>query len=144
LIFENGYLNGPYTEYHSKSGGKVKRTGFYTGESKRTGKWVEYHLNGKKLSEGNYYPDFYYVQADSARKFILIMDGQDNERSRLPFSKENLDSLSKKYEESEISEMVFPSRVDVKDGVWKYWDENGTLLREEFWDKGLLIRAVKQ
>jgi antitoxin component YwqK of YwqJK toxin-antitoxin module len=42
----------------------------------------------------------------------------------------------------DIHHLSFPIDLHFKDGKWSYYDENGKLTKEEFWEKGELIETI--
>lgn len=120
---ENGQRTGNWVHY-SANGVKIEEGGFRT--AKRNGKtyevkegyWVYYHPNGQKHSEGNYAVTkvgrWFFVSAGGT-----LLRGENGSRG-------------------------FYQRDDagfrpVHDGVWKWYNEDGTLSIETLYNKGRAI-----
>lgn len=116
LNFKHNKLDSLFTTYYEN--GQIMFTGNYK-EDARTGEWKEYYENGKLKSEGSYCIDIAPV--------IVTYD--------------NVDSLKKEYPNL-IDDTIFVNyALDFKSGTWKYYNGEGKLIREEFYEKGKLIKT---
>jgi len=135
IDYVNDHYCGRYNEYYSS--GKIKTEGhyelrymlnsemprivfnnssridtgvlFYDEDSIeiKTGIWREYYENGQIDSMGSYFPCHYRV-----------LDGPDT----VPDEDNNLAIVKREYE------------FDFKDGLWKFYNASGKLIRDEFWE----------
>ncbi|MCP4441104.1 MAG: hypothetical protein GY810_19440 [Aureispira sp.] len=128
--YSNGGLKGNSIFYY-KNGNK-KAEGQYDHElyelhvlghsmdnlvESKIGLWTYYHPSGAKASEGNYWFDEILLQSPEARL--------------------------EEAEDIEFGDLTRPWKVDLKHGVWQYWDNNGKLIKEETYDKGELLEIHK-
>lgn len=114
IYYNQGKLSGKWIEYYY--GQKIKSEGLFKDDLK-IGLWKEYHLNGKIKAEGEYFPS----------------------KRDIHYSKAVFDSLKKKS--INIQMISFPIEVFAKDKKWAYNSEQGKIIKEEIWDKGILLEA---
>jgi antitoxin component YwqK of YwqJK toxin-antitoxin module len=129
------YEKGSYVRSHDSSKSRIIRdsTNFLIYESvrcngdcfKRVGTWFTFHPNGQLESEGKYLPDEYtvtYPTRDSAGIAVIIQ-------------KTNFDSYP--------YQMGIVTIGYAKDGIWTYYNDQGKLIREEYYEGGLLRNTIQ-
>jgi antitoxin component YwqK of YwqJK toxin-antitoxin module len=82
--------------------------------SVRSGTWTTYYSNGQIKSVGEYYPAEMLVDS-----ILIVNDTMGNSKMQM-----------------------CASPFYFKDGYWKYFSENGKLIREEWYDKTKLVAKV--
>jgi len=78
----------------------------------------EAFTNGILVIEGNYVNSI-----DTFKRCVVVDDGHNPNQPMIVKAEEYLQPL--------------------KDGTWKYYDKKGKLIKEETWDKGILIEGKK-
>lgn len=133
-LYKNGMLNGYYKEYFQKS--KVKISGEYS-KGKKNGLWIEFYNNGTTKEKGNYLPVFYTLQYKDFIQFRFIVFDQNNKIiDTLNYTsqiKETINWLK------QVTGVKMPYKMHLKEGIWKYWNEKGVLIKKEKYKKGKLI-----
>lgn len=141
FTLQNNLLNGVHTIYYHNNGGHLKEYGFYKDNS-RIGKWIFSDTLGNVTSEGEYIGDYNRLLYDTKRHKLITLNRYLDTIKTENFNQKKYDSL-KKVLGDECS-MMFPIHLHFKTGVWKYYNEAGKLIREEFYEKGKLIRTEKK
>jgi hypothetical protein len=120
--YVKGILNGPHKKFYPD--GKVKEEGSYTNDEGR-GKWTFYDQKGTVIKE---FPSNYQAKLSAYRKDVL----------HIPvFDKSTVDgAFELKYKNGNVR---YQGRVTnhKQEGVWKYYDEKGTLRVEEYFENGV-------
>lgn len=116
LYFKLNKLDSLFITYYKN--GHMMFTGNYK-EDARTGLWKEYYENGKLKSEGSYCGDI---------DPIIV-------------TYYNVDSLKNEYPTLLEDTIIVNYTLDFKSGTWKYYNEETKLIREEFYEKGKLIKT---
>ena len=116
LNFKHGKLDSLFVTFFEN--GQVMFIGNYK-EDARTGLWKEYFENGKLKSEGCYCEDIHPVYV----------------------THDNVDSLKNEYPNLIDNIIFLDYTLDFKSGQWKYYNEKGMLIREEYYEKGKLIKT---
>lgn len=135
MFFESGAISAmlepgdPPTIKELHPNGKVKGEGKGTFD-KRVGKWVWYHVNGKKMREGEYKegkPMGVFQTWDEKERLIeeVIWDESGEKRTSWTVFSYHWDD--KKAFEGNLTPEGW------KTGLWKYWFENGNKHKEETW-----------
>lgn len=151
--YKDGKINGSYKEYNDKSivlvetekkegkfdgayknyfdNGNLRSSGVYKNGNK-VGHWSYYWENGSLYSEGEYVYGYYnvYINTDE----IIFKDSND---VRI-IKKEKINTGNMNILKDEDLCCVYPAKFYLKNGIWKYYDENGVLIREEKWRNGKL------
>jgi antitoxin component YwqK of YwqJK toxin-antitoxin module len=152
--FVNGIKNGPFQVYYDD--GTLKRTGNYIND-KENGLFKEYFENGKISSEyyqkddefdgaykswyenGNLRGTATYKNGKKSGLYVSYYD-DGNKMSEEKFENGNrfikLFSMGKIIAEGN-------SKDDEKDGIWKYYNENGKIIKIENYNIGLLNGEYK-
>jgi len=112
MYYKYGKLTGEWKEFYASR--KIKSEGIFENDLK-VGKWKEYYTNGKIQSEGEYYPS----------------------KKHVSYSKDAVDSLNKCGVNTQI--IMFPIEVFAKNKKWIYNNIQGHIIKEETWDKGVLL-----
>jgi antitoxin component YwqK of YwqJK toxin-antitoxin module len=87
----------------------------------RVGLWREYYNNGNLKIRGHYY---------NCKNPILI-------------TRANIDSIQSIYPALfNDSQLYFKDFLELKSGKWQYFNEQGNLIKEEFYEKGHLVKTV--
>jgi len=155
-IYDKAKLSGAVTEYYENA--KIRSKGAYEVKGrfkKRTGHWTTFYEAGEKESEGE------YIDNDKAGRWQEWY-ANGNQREDGFFEKGAYDGKYKDYfENGQLrSEGEFKSkgklklhgnhgfwiplptvgftmkRESVMHGMWKYYDDRGTLMRQEAWFNG--------
>jgi|GEM_PF-3556282 len=155
-IYDKAKLSGAVTEYYENA--KIRSKGAYEVKGrfkKRTGHWTTFYESGEKESEGE------YIDNDKAGRWQEWY-ANGNQREDGFFEKGAYDGKYKDYfENGQLrSEGEFKSkgklklhgnhgfwiplptvgftmkRESVMHGMWKYYDDRGTLMRQEAWFNG--------
>lgn len=125
----DGKKIGDYISFYPNN--QIKLKGTYQ-DDYRVGLWRKYYENGTFKSEGK------YVKG----KDIVIWNLELDKAYKINEKGDTLDSFPEysdwKKTEEKYDEKGFPIYLWHKDGVWKYWNDNGVLIREEIWEKGVL------
>ena len=118
--FLDNELNGGWIEFYSN--GNIKEKGSYM-QNERIGKWQKFHENGNLKSQGVYLPNHIVVESSENAFDTLI--------------------TSERYEDYKDKDggFSFPLTIFLKKDTWKYYSEQGKLIKEEIYDKGKLIET---
>ena len=116
---KDGKLEGESKSYYD-SHNRLKTVGFYK-DDKQCGIWTDFYPNGKMKSQGEFYPQSQTLEYSSSN-FKLVKDSL--KRSLL-----------------DTSAIGFPNTRFFKDKKWSYWDENGNLYLQEWWNRGKYIKG---
>lgn len=126
-FYNNGVLEGQTSAFYAN--GQLKAQGSYEAQKhhyvvarhstrraveSKVGAWVYFHPNGQLKEKGHYWQG----------KTALVTPEERQE------------------EEDELGEYGYYFKHDLKDGVWKVWDKEGTLIKEEIYTKGELIEVI--
>ena len=154
-VFDRTKVNGAITEYYPD--GKTESSGFYkvAGRKKeRTGHWTTWYENGERQSDGEYidnkrvgrWQQWYPTGTLKEDAFFdkgmyqgAFKDYHENGQLR---SEGHYKGTSKlKVRGSHSIFFLLPIGFDVQNegvmnGVWKFYDEQGKLLRTEAWYNG--------
>ncbi len=145
LIFlftlQNNLLNGVHTIYFHNNGGHLKEYGFYR-DNARIGEWIYCDSLGKIKSQGNYLGDYNRLLYDTKKHKLITLNRYLDTIKVEVFNQKKYDSLINVL--GEECTMAFPIHLHFKTGIWKYYDDKGKLVKEEFYDKGKLIRTEKK
>jgi antitoxin component YwqK of YwqJK toxin-antitoxin module len=125
----NGNFNGEYKNYYGS--GKIKSIGtFLNGE--KIGFWKYYREGEDLYAEGSYSKGYHLVYVND--KEIVFKDSKDEVViKRIKSKEEQLKCLK-----NEDLCCVYPVKKYFKDGIWKYYDSSGKLVKEEEWNNGKL------
>lgn len=134
--YQNDSLTGAWIEYYTDVG-TAKFYGIYN-RNIPTGEWFEYYKNGKIKSRGNYCDkEIVNLINDSSGARIEVRDAEWKLKQTTSYSQELYDSLMSTYG-YDGKFIVYPFERYIKDGIWKYYDEQGNLTREETYECGQL------
>lgn len=131
----NNLLNGVHTVYYAN--GNIKEYGFYKNNA-RIGDWMFYNPSGKLISEGSFEGDYKKLLYDSNGNKLITLNRYLDTIKVEKFTQKKYDSL--KNELKQKWGVVFPIHYHFKSGVWKLYDDNGSLFQKEYYDKGKLIK----
>lgn len=109
--------------------GKVKGEGKGT-FAKREGQWVWYHVNGKKMRQGEYKngkPMGVFQTWDEKERLIEEVVWDENGEQRVSWTVFGYHWDDKKAFEGSLTPEGW------KTGLWKFWFENGNRHKEETW-----------
>ncbi len=104
-------LNGTWTYWYPN--GQINKIENYS-NGKKIGNWTEYYENGLPKCKGSYSSD----------------------SNAIEITKENVDSLQKLYPDFWVAIHCI---LDIKNGKWIYYSMDGKLIKEEFWNHGILM-----
>ena len=122
--YKDDVLDGPYTEFFDRINGKKKVEGFYK-NGKKEGVWKYYGNDGKVINQECWkdgrreYRDYKLGTKTYFKDDVL--DGPYTEFFDKIDGKKKVEGF---YKEGK------------KEGVWKYYDKDGTVIRQEYWHKG--------
>jgi antitoxin component YwqK of YwqJK toxin-antitoxin module len=140
LIFtfsiDSSLLNGVHTVYYAN--GKIKEYGFYKNNA-RIGEWSFYNAAGKIVSEGSFEGDYCKLLYDVKKRKIITLNRYLDTAKVESISQKKYDSLKRTLKQQ--WGVAFPIHMHFKTGIWKYYDDNGKLLKKEFYLNGKLIRS---
>lgn len=117
LNYKQNKLDGLFITYYEN--GQIMFIGNYK-EDAQIGLWKEYYEKGNLKSEGNYCEDIAPV--------FLNYD--------------NIDSLIIEYPNLIDDKIFLNYTLDFKSGKWCYYNEEGKIIREEFYQKGKLKETI--
>jgi hypothetical protein len=137
--YKNDSLDGPWIEYY-EIGGTMKKYGTY-----KNGipiEWKEFYLCNKIKTEGSYFDTEILTTITSNDTIKLcIKDRKKNIKEIKELNNTLIDSIRTEFLLDKSSGIPFPLERNIKNGIWKYWNEDGKLIKEEFFDKGNLINT---
>jgi len=122
---KNNLLSGQYVMYYSN--GKIKEYGQYK-DNAPIGAWTFYNDAGKVITEGNYCGEFRRLFYNVPTKRLITLNQFLDTVKSETLTKVKLDSLKKELNQS--SGLSFPINIICKTGKWKFYDDNGTLIKE--------------
>ena len=113
---------------------KIRSKVPYNSSNQMHGKAVWYHDNGSLWIEAEYYNrkkngKFQYNYNDSTIQETAFykMDSSNN--------------IVKHWYTNGLLKFKYKFKLGSKVGKWQYWDEEGNLIKEEWYDKGTLLRT---
>jgi len=133
---DSNLLNGQHLVYFNR--GHVKEAGYYKNNA-RVGDWVFYSSTGKVVSEGKFLGDYKRLLYDVKSHQLITLDRFLDTASVESFDQKKYDSLAVTLGLGR--EIQFPVHLHFKTGKWRYYNEAGKLIKEEYYDKGKLIRT---
>lgn len=136
---DSNLLNGVHTIYYAN--GNIKEYGFYKNNA-RIGGWKFYNVAGKVASEGSFLGDYNKLIYDVKNSKLITLNKYLDTLKVEPFTQNKYDSLKKSLKQE--WGMAFPIHLHFKTGLWKYYDDTGKMIKEEFYEKGKLIRTKKK
>lgn len=139
FTIDSNLLNGVHTIYYAN--GNIKEYGFYKNNA-RIGEWRFYNTAGKVISAGNFLGDYNKLIYDVKRRKLITLNRYLDTIKIEPFAQKKYDSLKKMFNQE--WGIAFPVQLHFKTGNWKYYDDTGKLIKEEFYEKGKLIRTEKK
>jgi antitoxin component YwqK of YwqJK toxin-antitoxin module len=119
--FINDFIEGEFKEYYSN--GSIRKL-FFLKKGNIIGHFYEFYPDGTKKLFGH------YSLPNKEGDFILITD-----------TTVTYDSLNYEYNYLITSYRDF---IDIKDGIWYYWNKQGDLLCKEYWEKGVLLKTEEE
>ena len=128
-------LEGMHTIYYPN--GRIKEYGSYE-DNARVRVWSFYDSSGRLRSEGAYYGDYRKIFYNVKNRLLYTLDRHLDTIKVEKFTRRKYDSLKKVL--AQEWGVIFPYENHFKEGIWKYYDANGLLVRQEFYDKGRFIR----
>lgn len=142
--YQNGYLNGPYTEWYDN--GKKKKELFYINGKLDDGKYFTYEPNGNK-SVGTTYKNGIAIEVETYKEQQL--DGMKikyypsgNVQSQTTYKAGKKNGIEKHYSESSklIKEITFLN--DQLNGLLSEYNNDGFLISQTLYDKGIAKSVV--
>lgn len=134
---DNFFFNGVHTAYYKN--GNIKEYGYYK-DNARVGDWIFYNSAGKVIKEGNYFGDYNKVLLDVKQKQIITLNRYLDTIKVAELTQETYDSLKQVLKQD--WGLAFPVHLYFEHGNWKYYDDTGRLIKEEFYEKGKLISTI--
>lgn len=141
IRYSKGLKNGPWIEYYNH--GHVKTYGRYQ-YGARDSLWVEKYYNKSISSIGSYYPDINYliVREQDSIQYLFTLNKDLDEVDSIEFTPDVFNGLKSIYGNPLTGGLGFPIEIHFKDQNWKYYNEEGKLVKEEFCDKGKLVNTI--
>lgn len=115
---DNIYLNGPKMSFFPN--GKPEKACNYL-YGCLYGSYAEWYANGKLKTRGEYWLDI------------------DDNSVRLNHFKGDTTITIDPITFEEKMEVVVRNPLELKNGLWQYFDSTGVLVNQELWDKGVLV-----
>ncbi|MEM9022686.1 MAG: hypothetical protein AAGB22_03030 [Bacteroidota bacterium] len=129
--YDNGTPVGDWTEWFSN--GKLRSQGTFDAEGNRIGFWTFNGISGLPLLE----MDFANVEANEGIWTTYYhRNGRKKKEGLFGYQGKNTLSATTRY-------ILWKSQRYSSQGKWSYWDQNGKLIRELFYDRGKVI-AVEE
>jgi antitoxin component YwqK of YwqJK toxin-antitoxin module len=134
--------NGSYTEFYDDNFKNIKQTGYFS-KGMETGKWKLYYKNGKLKEKGSC-KAIEVINPRKERSKLWIVDVETMDTVKVDFSFAALDSLKKLkqfeyYPASQTFGNMLPIFYKLRNGIWFYYSEKGTLIKKEKYFNGTLI-----
>ncbi|GIV28866.1 MAG: hypothetical protein KatS3mg035_2219 [Bacteroidia bacterium] len=129
-------LHGIYKSYYPN--GQLMCIGMYN-KGMKTGEWKEYFSNGQLKSVGEYEDSILILFPDYDVRRIFIANRKFQKIDSIPLIESSEDSLLRSFHLNR-SNVFYPYNLYFKTGIWRYYDEKGKLIKEEYYEKGKLIR----
>jgi len=114
-FYKNDTLNGKWKTFYED--GDIWFKGKYKNNGKK-GMWKEFYSNGNIKSKGRYCMDIKPINVNE----------------------DNVILLKWKFPEIDFRALGEGYTLDFKSGKWKYFDETGKIVKEEYYEKGKLIK----
>lgn len=133
---DSNLLNGVHAVYYPN--GKIKEYGFYKNNA-RIGEWTFFNSAGKVIAEGSYLGDYNRLLFDTQGHKLVTLNRYLDTVKIEHFGQKEYDSLRRKLKQD--WGIAFPVQLYFETGVWKSYDDSGKLIKEEFYEKGNLIRT---
>ena len=111
------YLQGKYYSYYEN--GQIIWKGKYKKDGK-IGIWSEYYEDGKLKSIGNFNEDIKPIEV----------------------TYKNVSDLKREYPDLLNFDFYMPYVLNFKSGEWKYYDNEGRVIKKEFYEKGKLVKTT--
>jgi antitoxin component YwqK of YwqJK toxin-antitoxin module len=134
----NTLFNGVHYSYYSN--GNIKEYGFYK-DNVRIGEWLFYYDNGKVKEKGTYSGKYIKLLYDYNAGNIITLNNYLDTIKVENMNKAKFDSLKRVLHHDFIA---YPVQLHYETGVWKFYDINGQLIKEEFYNEGKLIKTVNK
>jgi antitoxin component YwqK of YwqJK toxin-antitoxin module len=136
---DSGFFNGVHTTYYKN--GNLKEYGFYK-DNARIGEWTFFNSAGKVISRGSYLGDYNKILLNVTRKEIITLNRFLDTIKVGNLTQAAYDSLKQLMHQN--WGVAFPLHLHFEEGNWKYYDDSGRLIKEEYYDKGKLIKSVSR
>ena len=140
--FVNNRVNGLYKEFYyvnsklpiegekNEFDNNIKIIGQFD-DLDKVGIWTEFYYNGIIKSKGEYLKNALEIeiQKDDTIKIFTVKDAKGKiippKKYKTQIKETIADLINQDYYSS------FPFRMNLKNGIWKYWDENGKLIKKK-------------
>jgi antitoxin component YwqK of YwqJK toxin-antitoxin module len=129
--YKTGFKNGHWTTFYPNGG--IKEVMHYT-LGVKDGTWQTYYADGKVASKGKYLKKTIMVHLDTQTGRLFRVCDKDTLRD---YSDTQYKQDLVLYNCSNSLANRFPFRIDLKNGIWFYFDENGWLVKKEFFENGI-------
>lgn len=137
--FTGGKREGVFRSYFEN--GIISERGAYN-KGAKVGEWWYYSPEGILKVSGSYIADYTLIETSDLGDTLIYKDTSNAIIRKVEYNK-GMDSLIELMRVKEISDLVFPLRLYAKDGEWIYYDEEGTIMKREYYNKGELLRIEK-
>lgn len=109
------------------------------------GKWKTFYENGNQMNKGRYKNHIrvgiwreYYNNGNLKTKGRYL-----NSKNPILITRNNIDSIQSIYPALfSNTQLYFKDFLELKSGKWQYFNEEGDLTKEEFYEKGHLINTI--
>jgi len=120
------FLHGFHLKYDDSN--YVEEVGNFF-EGAKTGDW-QYYKNGILICKGKYFPDYFWLK--EIEQGTLDVVNKDGIRAEKIYPQAVLDTFC-------IKDQI----LYIKNGKWEYFSDEGVLVKEEFYEKGLLLKIIE-
>lgn len=134
--YTQGKLDGYFLEFYQS--GYVCRNGKYS-KGEKDGRWIEFYENHQAKSEGYYVPGYNRYELNMEMDSVHIYNENDELLRVRKLDSIFVSALRGCVDVYGTIGMRFPVNAYRKDGTWKYWDQQGNLIKEEYWQSGELL-----
>jgi len=135
---------GTLIKDYDDDGNLIEERRYYDERTVRLGLWTKYHKNGNKYTEGEYYlgqkiDEWIEWYKDGRIKKIEIFRG--GKPSTL--KKYSYHSNKRVYRISEYKFNQWGQENTTKHGSWIYYNENGSIQKEDIYENGEIVKPPK-
>ena len=124
-ILKDGTPHGPFIEFDTLS--QVQVIGNFENNCK-VGEW-SYFKNGKLHYKGEYYPDYLELKSNGSNNTMLLVNKEGILAEKI-YSKQVMASY-----------VVNQQILYIKDGKWYFFNNEGKLIKIEYYKNGILIKT---
>lgn len=139
--YDSWFVNGSYiravTTYDWKN--CPYDTGFVN--NMRQGFFVYNYLNGKAMAGGRYCGGYLKIDTSTDGKYLLYYNNFGQQINKQKRTAKAIDSLNKLYNFYKF-DFTFPLLVEFRDGLWNFWNEDGSPDRDIWYCEGKEVKTT--